>query len=105
MRTLLIATAIALAASGSACAKLHVNLRIDFSNEKAKRELQEAMEARINSTDRYTISSGPMETDLILAVNCLAPESGPVICDSDVSYYPYKNLALPIAVGKAFRCA
>jgi hypothetical protein len=98
MRKLLIATAIALAASGSACAKLRVSLKIDFSNEKAKRELQEAIEARINSTDRYTIASEAAETDLLLAVSCLAPESVPVTCNSDVSYFPYKDLALSIPV-------
>jgi hypothetical protein len=101
MRKLLIATAIALAASGSACAKLRVNLQIKLSNEKAKLELQEAMEARINSTDRYTLTSNAGETDLLLSVSCLVQERGTVACDSDVSYWPYKNFAQPIAVEAA----
>jgi hypothetical protein len=67
MRKLLVATAIVLATSGSACAKLSVKLVIDVSNEKAKRELQEAIEARINSTDRYTVTSNAVDTDLLLA--------------------------------------
>jgi hypothetical protein len=94
IRKFLIATAIVLAAAASASAKLHVSLKIEVSNEKANRELQEAMEARINSTDRYAISRNVLETDLLIAVNCLVLERGPVVCDSNVTYYPYKDSAL-----------
>ena len=61
------------------------------------------MEARINSTDRYTISSNALETDLLLAVNCLVvnERGSSVICDSDVFYYPYKYSALSIVVEAA----
>jgi hypothetical protein len=106
MRKLLIVAAIVLAASSSACAKLRVAVNVEVSDEKVKRELQEAMEARINSTERYTISSNAVETDLLLGVNCLVLERGEgyrtgVACDSDVTYYPYKDSALSITLDAA----
>jgi hypothetical protein len=103
MRKLLIVAAIVLTAATSTCAKLHVSVSVDITDEKVKRELQEAMEARINSTERYLISSDAVETDLLLAVSCLVLENeagykNGVVCDSDVAYYPYKNSALSIRV-------
>lgn len=101
MRNILIAAAMMLATSGSACAKLRVNVKVEVSNEKVNRELQEDLEARINSTDRYTITNNAVETDLILAVNCLVLDRGSVICDSDVTYFPYNSSALSIVVEAA----
>jgi hypothetical protein len=101
MNKSLIVAAIVLAFSNSACAKLRVSISVETSNEKIKRELQEDLEARINSTDRYTIARNAIETELWLEVYCLALERGPVVCRSDVTYYPYKNSPVSLHIETA----
>jgi hypothetical protein len=98
MRKLLIATAIVLAACGSACAKVYVFVSVQISDEKIKQQLQDAVEARINSTERYTVTGNAMETDLVLKVTCLAlGEGSEIACDSEVGYFPYRSaLSVPV---------
>jgi hypothetical protein len=106
MRKLLIVAAIVLTAASSACAKINVTVKVAISDEKIRQELLEALEARINSTERYAISSKEFETDILLSVNCLVLEQGTrtrsvFVCDSDVTYYPYKNEAISVGIEAA----
>jgi hypothetical protein len=106
MNKFLIVAAVVLALSNSVCAKLHVSVSVEIPDENIKREIQEAVEARINSTERYTISSNALETDLILDVECLVLQNeagykNGVVCYSEVNYFPYKGSALVTIVDDA----
>jgi hypothetical protein len=95
-----------LAAANPANAKLKVHFNVDTSDENVKRELEEGLRAKINSTERYGISDGPMDTDLVLAVDCLvlSNEGGyktGVVCDSGVTYFPYRGAAVSVNIEAA----
>lgn len=87
-------------------AKIKVYINVDIPDEKVKQELEEGIKARINSTDRYGMSNAPIETDLLLAIDCLvlSNENGyktGVVCDSGVTYYPFRGAALSINIEAA----
>lgn len=99
MRKLLIVAAIMLVASSSAWAKLHVLVTVAISDEKLQRELREGLEARLNSTERYTVTTDAVITNLSLTVHCLvlADQSGyktGIACHNATIYFPYKDSAL-----------
>jgi|HubBroStandDraft_6_1064221.scaffolds.fasta_scaffold1680411_1 hypothetical protein len=103
MRKLLIVAAIMLSTSLSAYAKIYVTISVSVSDsdEKTKRELEEGMEARINSTERYAVSGKPVDAELLLDATCMILENGGgrkdgVVCDSEVTYFPFRGSALSI---------
>jgi hypothetical protein len=98
--------AVLLAMADSVPAKLKVNVVIDLSEEKFKNELQEAIEARINSTERYTIATSAGVAELLLSITCMTVEhEGGLrtgfVCNSDVTYFPFEKSALMVELEPA----
>jgi len=103
MRRLLIVVVIILSTSMSAHAKLYVTVLVSVSDEKVKQALQEGMEARINSTERYTISSSPVDANLFLATYCIVLEhvagfKNEVVCHSEVVYFPFRGSLISLTL-------
>lgn len=92
-----------LVTSSAAVAKLKVAVGVDYSDEKVRQELQEGMEARINSTERYSLTPpNGVDADLLLTINCLKVKVVVkvvlVACSSEVSYFPYQRQPINITV-------
>lgn len=96
LRTSLTTAAILLAVANPTYAKLGVKVGVQVSDEKIRNTLQESMKARLNSTGRYIITDTEAATDLLMEVNCLVLENeggvkNGIVCDSVVTYYPYRG--------------
>jgi hypothetical protein len=89
--------------------KLSVAVIIDFADSKITNELHEDLEARLNSTDRYQITSLTPSLDILLSVVCVvltvSNQPSVLTCESTVDYYPFDNISLsdelPGAAGMA----
>jgi len=107
MRNLLVMAAFLLFGAASPVrAKIQVNIDVEVSDDKIKKSLQEGMKARINSTERYSLTDSAMATDLFMEVDCLVLENedgykSGIVCASEVTYYPYKGSPVSIGVEKA----
>lgn len=99
---ILLVVAVLLVTPTLAHPKLAVHINVSTTSDKVTTQLREGMEARINGTDRYEISVNAIETDLILAVNCIVLDNGALAaCDSDVTYFPYRYWPLSIELERA----
>ena len=106
MKTLLITATMLLALANTAWAKLQVKISVDVSDNKIKNDLQEAIEARLNSTERYSVTQNGPEASLFVAVYCIILENqsgyrNGVACDSEVTYYPYGDSPVSTSVEEA----
>jgi hypothetical protein len=107
MRTFLLAIAMLLSVASPVSAKLGVQLGVKVQGDQDgqfDKSLKEAMEARLNSTERYSITTPSPTADLLLMVSCLAVHNTAghktgFVCDSVVVYFPYRGnvlLAAPV---------
>ena len=62
----LIAAAVLLVLANPASAKLRVKIDVEASDDKIKNTLQESMKARLNSTERYTITDSDLGMELFV---------------------------------------
>lgn len=88
--------ALLLLASAPALAKLKVSVVVTVKNDVVQGQLERALQARINSTERYTVVNSMGAADFILAVDCivLQTEQGyksGVVCNSTVSFFPFNT--------------
>jgi hypothetical protein len=109
MKTVLLTTVLLLIAASSTSAKLKVKVGIETLGEggsNLESSLRESVEARINSTDRYVLTTNAGEADLVIEFTCVVMRPAvEIACTSDVTYFPYKDSSLYISVDKADRIA
>ena len=98
MRNFLLTTAMLLAIASPASAKLRVEIALIVQGDQDgqfKKSLREGMEARLNSTERYTITDDYSTADLFMTVSCMAVRNAGVkagfVCYSIVDYCPYRG--------------
>lgn len=89
--------------SNGAMAKLKVVVAVSYDDEKIRQELESSINARINSTERYTLANlKDSGVDLLLDVECLKVlKVVATVCTSRVSYWPFKDIALYVEVAAA----
>ena len=102
-RSILLAVLLLLASS-PALAKLKVFVAVRVKNdENIKAEIERGLQARINSTERYTAlavtNPTPAETDFVLNVGCIVLErehgqKTGLVCYSTVTFFPFENSGL-----------
>jgi hypothetical protein len=87
-----------LSVASPASAKLNVMIALevqDDQNGMFEKSLGDGMEARLNSTERYTITNNFLTADLFMTVSCMAVHNAGVkagfVCYSIVTYCPYRG--------------
>ena len=109
----IVASLLLLCLAQPAESKLHVKIFVSVGEDdgsKVGNALQEGMAARLNSTERYTVTDDPAATDLLLAVYCIVTgnrggEKYGTVCFSAVAYYPFSGFPLSTHVEGAERMA
>jgi hypothetical protein len=105
----IVASLVLLCLAQPAHSKLHVKVAVKVDNDadgKMQKTLQEGMTARLNSTERYTLSDDPMVVNLQLSATCIVLENHldqktGIGCHSEVIYYPFDGSPLSTIVEAA----
>jgi hypothetical protein len=106
MRQTILALFLLSAFSISTNGKIKVRVTVDISNKKYASELLEAVQAKINSTDRYAVVSKASDVDMLLSLMCIEATSTSnrqlgFTCSSGITYYPFIDSALNIELIEA----
>jgi len=102
MRTVLLTIAMLLSVASPVSAKLGVQIALVVEHDQdgtLEKTLKDGMEARLNSTERYTVTNDSHALDLLIEVGCIAIQNngiktGIITCFSVVNYLPYRGSVL-----------
>ena len=108
MKRFALFAALLLCVSGPVFAKpkVSVTVSVNAKEDEFKSRLEQALQAKINSTERYTIVNAERPADILLHVRCLVLQSHDgnkpdAVCYSHVTFYPFGDSDLWMDLGEA----
>jgi hypothetical protein len=90
-------------------AKVTVTVTVILEDKDIQAQIQQGIEARINSTERYVVgnlaANSSVRPLITLDVTCMVVETNGVkhgvVCDSMAAYFPFENSGLYLDVSDA----